>query len=101
MKKAPLSEAEDVVPLSCEQEKILSWLKKVRFRRAVLGGVSEADVWKKIGELNAMYEAALAAERTRYDALLKDRLNTVARQMAKRMCEQAMARQECDHEKKP
>ena len=36
------------------------------------GGVNEADVWKKIAELNALYEAALSAERARYDALLKE-----------------------------
>lgn len=48
-----------------------SWLKQVRFRRCLFGGVSEPDVWKKIGELNTMYEAALSAERARYDALLE------------------------------
>lgn len=37
----------------------------------MFGGVSEKDVWKKIGELNAMYEASLAAERIRYDTLIE------------------------------
>lgn len=60
-------------PLNHEQARIQEWLKKVRFRKAVLGGVDEADVWKKIGELNALYEAALSAERARYDALLAER----------------------------
>ena len=53
------------------QSAIVPWLQKVRFRKCLFGGVSEADVWKKVEELNAMYETALAAERARYDALLE------------------------------
>ena len=49
---------------------IKRWLKKVRFKKRLFG-VSEADVWKKIGELNTMYETALKEERARYDALLE------------------------------
>lgn len=63
--------AETQAPLNHAQEAIGPWLKKVRFRRCILG-VSEADVWKKIGELNALYEAALSAERARFDALLEE-----------------------------
>lgn len=58
--------------LNHEQERIRKWLKQVRFRKTFFGGVDEADVWKKIAELNSMYETALSAERARYDALLKE-----------------------------
>lgn len=54
-----------------EQKRIRQWLKQVRFRKCLFGGVDERDVWKKIGELNDMYNAALIAERARYDALLE------------------------------
>lgn len=47
------------------------WLQKVRFRRKLFLGVSEADVWQKMEELNNLYEAALLAERARYDTLLR------------------------------
>lgn len=53
-------------------EAICDWLKKVRFRKTLLGGVDEADVWKKLAELQKLYETALTAERLRYDALLAD-----------------------------
>ena len=57
-----------------EQEaRIAAWLQKVKFRKQVFGGVSQADVFKKIGELNDMYREALIAERARYDALLAER----------------------------
>ena len=69
-------ELETAEPLNHEQARIQEWLKKVRFRKAVLGGVDEADVWKKIGELNTLYEAALSAERARYDALLAEHTST-------------------------
>ena len=57
--------------LNLEQMKIAKWLKKLRFRRKLVGGISEQDVWKKIGELNIMYEAVLTAERVRYDTLIE------------------------------
>lgn len=59
-------------PLNHEQERIQKWLKVVRFKK-VFFGVDEADLWKKVGELNSLYEAALSAERARYDALLAQR----------------------------
>lgn len=60
-------------PLNHEQARIQKWLKQVRFKKAFFGGVEEADLWKKIAELNSLYEAALSAERARYDALLAER----------------------------
>lgn len=59
--------------LNHEQARIQTWLKQVRFKKTLFGGVDEADLWKKIAELNSMYEAALSAERARYDALLAER----------------------------
>jgi len=62
-----------VEPLNHEQARIQKWLKQVRFQKTFFGGVREADLWKKIAELNTLYEAALSAERARYDALLAQR----------------------------
>lgn len=65
-------------PLNHEQLKIAHWLKTVQFRKTIFGGVEERDVWKKIEELNVMYEAAVSAERARYDALLRANREAVA-----------------------
>lgn len=72
MEKDPrrLSDAE-LEKMTREQRRIGRWLKQVKFQKKFFGGVSERDVWKKIGELNEMYNTALAAERARYDALLE------------------------------
>ena len=59
-----------------EQEEIIDWLEKVKFRKQFIGGVSEQDVWRKIRELNALYEQALGAERVRYDTLIAEYNNT-------------------------
>lgn len=40
---------------------IREWLGSVSFQKAIFGGVDEADVWKKIDELNSLYEKALIA----------------------------------------
>ena len=47
---------EEIQPLNHEQKRIMAWLKKVRFRKKLFGGVSERDVWKKIEELNRLLE---------------------------------------------
>ena len=54
------------------QEDIVQWIKKLKFKKKLIGGVDEADVLKKIEELNSLYEKALLNERARYDALLKE-----------------------------
>ncbi len=69
--RAPI-EPEDILPISREQKRMIAWLRKVRFKKKLFGGVSERDVWKKIEELNSMYNLALIAERARYDALLQE-----------------------------
>lgn len=53
------------------KNKIAEWIEGVRFRKKFFGGVSEQDVWKKIEELNKMYEASLEAERIRYDTMIE------------------------------
>lgn len=54
-----------------ERAEIIAWLKKVKFRRSLFGGVDERNVWKKIQELDALYAKALEAERVRYNTLLE------------------------------
>ena len=50
------------------QSEIEAWLKRVKFKKRLFGGVDEADVWRKIEELNALYEKLLLLERGRQDA---------------------------------
>ena len=58
--------------ISPEQEAIVRWFRTVKFRKSLLGGVDEVSMWKKLEELYALYDAAIRAERTRYNALLKN-----------------------------
>lgn len=68
---SPSAEAPAQEPLSQAQQKLLSWHKSVKFRRSLFGGVDEGDLWKKLGDLYALYDKALWAERGRYDGLLE------------------------------
>lgn len=72
------------------QESLGKWLKQVRFKKCLLGGVSERDVWRKINELNSLYEAALSAERVRYDALIEEAVHAKARQLADQIIRKRM-----------
>ena len=67
-----------------EEQDILDWFENVPFKPVAFGGVQEADVYKKLEELNRLYKAAMSAERARYDALLSDRIdefNAILRKM--------------------
>ena len=55
------------------EQRIANWLRKVKFRKKIIGGVDEADVWQKINALNDIYKEAWIAERARYNALLAER----------------------------
>ena len=59
-----------------EHEEIVKWFQTVKFRRTLFGGVDENDVWKKLQELNQLYESAIRAERERYNILLTDHEKT-------------------------
>lgn len=62
--------AEDAC-ISPEQLEIVEWYRKVKFRKTLLGGVDEVQMWKKLEELYGLYENAIRAERARYNALLE------------------------------
>lgn len=68
-------ESIDEQTMPSERSEIITWLKKVKFRRRIFGGVDERNVWKKISELDALYTKALEAERTRFNALLEEYRN--------------------------
>lgn len=54
-----------------ELEEVSKWLASVQFRKKAVGGLDPADVWKKLEELNALYENAIVAERVRHQLLLR------------------------------
>ena len=62
--------------LNHEQEKLHRWLQTVKFRKVLFGGIDETQMWKKLEELDRLYEAAISAERARYDALLEKQMKT-------------------------
>ena len=57
--------------VNAEHDKVLAWFQTVHFRKKLFGGVDEVYLWRKLEELNRLYESALTAERARYDALLE------------------------------
>ena len=57
--------------VSAERRDINAYLQKLKFKKSIYG-VDEQDIWKKLTELNKLYEAELRAERLRYDTLLAE-----------------------------
>lgn len=55
--------------ISAERSAINVYLQNLRFKKRFFG-IEEQDLWKKIAELNRLYEEELRAERIRYDTLL-------------------------------
>lgn len=73
---APLGSKADLES-NPEFTKIARWLSSVKFRKKAVGGLDPVDVWKKIEELNTMYENAILAERVRCNMVIRQmRLNS-------------------------
>ena len=49
-------------------EDVASYIKGMRFRKKLFGGVDEADVWKQIEALHREYEAVFLAQEIRQEA---------------------------------
>ena len=60
----------------------------MKFRKKFFGGVDEADVWKKINELNQMYEELHEEERMRYDLLLEERVKQYQQKVKEQLSRQ-------------
>ena len=61
-----------ITPKSEEHAEILAFLKAVKFRKKLFGGIDERSVWKKLDELSKLYDVAIVAEQIRYKALTKE-----------------------------
>lgn len=49
------------------QDFISEILSKMKFKKRMIGGVDEADVWKKIEELQKAYERNYEIQRRKYE----------------------------------
>lgn len=55
-------------------EEISSFLKKVKFKKKLFGGIDEADVWNIINKLNSEYKELYELQQTQIE-LLKEQQN--------------------------
>ena len=60
-------------------EEIADYLKKIKFRRNLIGGVDEADVWRQLEFLQKEYRSAFDAQEAWYQALVAERDNAITR----------------------
>lgn len=60
-------------------EDIADILKKLKFRKVLIGGVDESDVWKQLEQLQKEYQSAYDAQEEYYQALLDERNATIVR----------------------
>lgn len=65
-------------------EAIARTLQEMKFRKKLLGGVDEADVWRKLEKLQQEYETAYQRQAAYYQALLDDRERALERLMQER-----------------
>lgn len=54
-------------------DEIAEFLKTLRFRKKIFGGVDEKDVWKKLDSLQKEYRSAFDAQEERSQALIHER----------------------------
>lgn len=58
-------------------EEITSWFENVSFKKSRLGGVDEADLWRKLKDLQDLYRKNYESMKNKYQVLLDDRDKTI------------------------
>ncbi len=51
-------------------DEIAEKLKKLKFKKNMIGGVNERDVWKKLEELQADYRHVFEMQERKYQAII-------------------------------
>ena len=59
-------------------------LSAMKFRKKIFGGVDEADVWKKLEQLQQTYQLVYDEQAAYYQALLDEREEALARLMGRK-----------------
>lgn len=59
------------LPESRTLEDVAQYIKKMRFRKKLFGGLDEADVWRQIELLNHEYEAVFIAQEIKHQEELE------------------------------
>lgn len=72
-----------VTPMRTMQD-IADALSAMKFRKKLIGGVDEADVWKKLESLQQTYQLVYDEQAAYYQALLDERDAALARVMGHR-----------------
>lgn len=62
---------------------ISEYLKKLKFKKKIIGGIDEADVWQKLELLEKEYEKNYQALIDQGNALIADREDTIEKLEAK------------------
>lgn len=62
---------------------IAELFKTMRFKKKLLGGVDEKDVWRKLDKLQKEYRSAYEIQQERYEARLQERDEEIASLKAK------------------
>ena len=57
---------------------IAELFKTLRFRKQIVGGVSEIDVWKKLNKIQEEYRSAYEIQQERNEARLQERDEEIA-----------------------
>ena len=75
-------------------EEIASLLETVKFKKRLLGGVDEDDVWEVIERLQKEYRSLVEATEQRYGALLDERSQMLRRLQTENQQLKALTRSE-------
>lgn len=76
-------------------KEIAVYIKQMRFRRKLFGGVDESDVWRQLSELHKEYQTAFDAQREVSRVLLQEKDREIAR-LKRRISELKAVRGEYD-----
>lgn len=58
---------------------IADYVRSIKFKKKIIGGVDEISVWEEIDRLNEQYRSVILAQENKYRALLEERDDAIRR----------------------
>ncbi len=58
---------------------IADYVRSIKFKKKLIGGVDEISVWEEIDRLNEQYRSVILAQENKYRALLEERDDAIRR----------------------
>ena len=61
-----------------DMERIAELFKGIKFKRQIIGGVSQTSVWRRLGDIQSEYRKIYEAQQLKYETIISEKERQIA-----------------------